>query len=603
MCGIAGIISKNNDVSVNGTMKQMVHAARHRGKDGEGTYHWNNVTLGHRRLAIIDLSEEANQPMLYRDQYAIVFNGEIFNFIEIRESLKKLGYTFQTRSDTEVILAAYDHWGMECVTRFNGMWSFALLDKEKNLLFCCRDRFGIKPFYYVDDKSGFYFGSEIRQLLAVRQGFKANKGVLFNYLFTGMEEYSADTFFSGIQKLPQSHYLIFDLESTVFEIKRYYEIHLQANSLITEDEWIEKFRETLTDSVRLRLRSDVPVGTCLSGGLDSSSVASIASGLYSGSGGIGRFLAIHGKSIEKSSDESRYAGMVSDHCHLNLIVSENGVDEFRDILPKVIETQEEPFGSPSIVMQYFVMQKACESGAVVMLDGQGGDELLLGYERYFVSWLYAQKGMKKLQNFFKASQNSKLDPFTLLQYYFYFTSAKLRYSMVKSRFKFIRPQILKEFDQSLLREHVMDFRNFETLQQTEIFKYQLPHLLKYEDKNSMAHSIEARLPFLDYRLVELSLSLPVDLKIKSGFSKYILRKSMVNRLPEEILWRKNKFGFNAPVQTWLSDREAIFSTLQDSPILSAITCSSVPRNIDLTILWRLYNIALWERTFDVVLDH
>jgi asparagine synthase (glutamine-hydrolysing) len=254
-------------------------------------------------------------------------------------------------------------------------------------------------------------------------------------------------------------------------------------------------------------------------------------------------------------------------------------------------------------MQYFVMQKAREAGVVVMLDGQGGDELLLGYERYYVSWLYAQKGIKKLRNFFQASQNSKLDPLTLFQYYFYFTQFKLRFSRIKSRFRFIRPGILKEFDPSLLREHVHDFRNFDSLQRNEIFKYQLPHLLKYEDRNSMANSIEARLPFLDYRVVELALSLPVSLKIRAGFTKYILRKSMVNNLPEEILWRKNKFGFNAPVQSWMSDRKAIFESIRNSSILSEIIGSTIPEAVDLNILWRLYNIALWEQAYDVKLEN
>ena len=602
MCGIAGIVRKNNNASSREIIRRMLDAVIHRGKDGEGVLHWNSVSLGHRRLAIIDLSEKAGQPMLFAEKYAIVYNGEVFNYREIRETLKKHGYAFQTQSDTEVILAAYDYWGTDCTSQFNGMWSFAILDKEKNILFCSRDRFGIKPFYYVDDQTGFYFGSEIRQLLAVKPGFKANKEVLFNYLFTGMEEYSSDTFFSGIKKLPQSHHLIFELSSFKIEIRRYYDLVQNSVSNLSEAELIDRFKEVLTDSVKLRLRSDVKVGTCLSGGLDSSSIASIASGLYASPSLNDRFMAIHGKSIEKSSDESHYAKRVSDHCGLNLIVSENGTDEFKKILPRVIETQEEPFGSPSVVMQYFVMQKAREAGVVVMLDGQGGDELLLGYERYYVSWLYAQKGIKKLRNFFKASQNSKLDPLTLFQYYFYFTQFKLRFSRIKSRFSFIRPDILKEFDQSLLREHVHDFRNFESLQRNEIFKYQLPHLLRYEDRNSMANSIEARLPFLDYRVVELALSLPVNLKIRAGFTKYILRKSMVNNLPEEILWRKNKFGFNAPVESWMSDRGAIFESIRNSSILSEIIGSSIPEDLDMNLLWRLYNIALWEQAFDVKLE-
>jgi len=603
MCGIAGIIDKNDKSIALDEIKAMTDAIVHRGPDGEGFFIEKNFAFGHRRLSIIDLSEKASQPMHYLQKYTIVFNGEIYNYIEIKDRLKKQDYVFNSESDTEVILAAYDYWGKSCVEQFNGMWAFALYDNTKQQVFCSRDRFGIKPFYFCEVDDRFCFGSEIKQLLPFLKGNQVNKQILLDYLFIGVEEYNNQTFFKDIQKLPQGHNLIYDLKSNSYGIEPYYGISI--NEGIGKLSFLEaknRFRELFEDSINLRLRSDVKVGTCLSGGLDSSSIAVIAAQKFNKESTGDKFAAVHARSIEKNTDESDFAQIVAETANLDLHFTSPDQKDFEKVLKEVIKIQEEPFGSPSIMMQYFVFQKAKEEGLAVMLDGQGGDELLLGYDRYFVAWLHSNKGFGRIRSFRKIVGNSKLTSVQLLKYYLYFLNPKIRKAKIRKKFNFVKEEFLKQVNTGLLKRLSQGFQCLNQLQNDEVSKYQLPHLLKYEDKNSMAHSIESRLPFLDYRLLEFSLSLPPDHKIKKGWSKYILRKSMDNQLDKKVLWRKNKFGFEAPTKIWMSDHVKIKETINGSAILRKIM-QSIPNNFDdLKIMWRLYNIALWEKAFNIKWD-
>lgn len=603
MCGIAGIIDKNGDpISLN-EIKEMTDVIKHRGPDGEGFFLENNFALGHRRLSIIDLSQDASQPMHYLEKFTLIFNGEIYNYIELKDQLMKLNYIFNTASDTEVILAAYDYWGESCVEHFNGMWAFALYDKEQQKLFCSRDRYGIKPFYFYEKKDRFCFGSEIKQLLPFLTKRSANKQILLDYLFTGVEDYTNETFFKDINKLPSGHNLIYDLKKQSYQILRYYQ--LKTNKQVgTEDfeKTLFQFQDLLKDSIALRLRSDVKVGTCLSGGLDSSAIATFAVKNYNYDNLTSRFGAIHARSIEEKTDESFFAENVANTSDIDLFITSPDKKDFNIILEDVIRIQEEPFGSPSIMMQYFVFQKAKEAGMVVMLDGQGGDELLLGYDRYFVAWLKSSKGFAKLAAFRNAIKNSKLSSLQLIKYYLYFTNAKVRKAKLRSKFSFINSEYLDQLSMDLLKKLSTSFNDLNQLQRDEVFDFQLPHLLKYEDRNSMAHSIESRFPFLDYRFLEYSLSLPPNYKIKEGWSKYILRKSVETLLDKEVVWRRNKLGFEAPVKTWMSDRESINGIIKDSDILQKLLKSVPDHFADLSVLWRLYNIALWEKTFNIVWD-
>ena len=273
MCGISGIVNRMDQPVEQAEIKHMTDVVAHRGPDGSGFWHGPNFAFGHRRLSIIDLSDNGHQPMPYGENLVITYNGEVYNYVEIRENLRAMGYEFRSQSDTEVILAAYREWGFSCVEQFNGMWSFCIYDKERNILFCSRDRFGVKPFYFFKNENSFVFGSEIKQLLPFCSERKANKQILLDYLVLGYEDHCDETFFEGIQKLEHGSNLVYDLSDHTFEIHPYYDLNVRNElRLMDEEKAISTYRECLKDAVKLRMRSDVEVGTCLSGGLDSSSI-------------------------------------------------------------------------------------------------------------------------------------------------------------------------------------------------------------------------------------------------------------------------------------------------------------------------------------------
>ncbi len=597
MCGISGIISKNGSKPDLAKLSWMTDLIAHRGPDGDGFYTDSSVGFGHRRLAIIDLTSDGHQPMHYFEKYTITFNGEIYNYLEIKEELSKLGYKFQTKSDTEVLLASYDYWGEDCVNHFNGMWAFAIHDKIKKVVFCSRDRFGVKPFYFTEDADFFNFGSEIKQLLDPHSKHQANKDLLGHYLLTGMHDHEEDTFFIGIKKLLPSHNLVFDLRSNTFTLNKYYSI---PRTLLKTD-----YSQCLSNAVKLRLRSDVKVGTCLSGGLDSSTIAAIASKLYQNPSGE-KFSAIHAKSVEKATDESSYAIEVAKHSNINLHIIEPSADEFKAIFDEVIYTQEEPFASPSIYLQYFVMKEARRIDCKVMLDGQGGDETLLGYERYYApafASFFKNKGLWSTLSEMKASRknNSKMGLFSIIKYMAGTFLLGLRHAYLKNKLSFIRTENFpNEFSYwKLIRR---DALNIFKIQETELFMTNLPALLRYEDKNSMRHGIETRLPFIDYKSVESALNLPTDQKIHDGWTKHVLRKVCEQYLPSNIAWRKSKLGFNAPDKTWLNTfKDQSKVEIQNSKILDHFIdkskVSDYPVCGNWTITWRLLNIAAWERIY------
>jgi asparagine synthase (glutamine-hydrolysing) len=556
---------------------------------------------------VLDLSDDGAQPMQYADSgLVLTFNGEIYNYIEIREELRAHGYAFHTQTDSEVILAAYSCWGEDCVTRFNGMWSFAILDRRKKKLFCSRDRFGVKPFYYRVDGKAFAFSSEIRQLLPFGDSTAADMDVVRTYLVTDASELDDATFFKGIRRIPGGHSGVYDLTTNKFSIRRYYEIKRREEiSALGIDAAIERFGALLEDAVRLRMRSDVKVGTCLSGGMDSSTVATLASRLYRQSAG-GAFAAITAVSEQESNNEARFAEMVVKASDLDWHPVKPGYRDFTDTLDAVVRAQEEPFGSPSLTMQYFVMKTARDNGITVLLDGQGGDETLLGYEKYYAAYIassFRREGIGATLAAIRASarNNSKMGSVNMAKYLVGGMVAPARYAFYKQRHRHFtrhaaRPPHLSAFARNC-------FDSFE-LQKLEIESTNLPILLRYEDKNSMAHSIEARLPFLDYRLLEMSLSLPDTYKIRDGWSKWILRKTMETRMPAEIVWRKNKFGFEAPEDIWLRTHAAVIEkVVAASPLVRELTnesaLSSAMKRLDKRSRWRLYSLALWEKEFKV----
>ena len=598
MCGISGIINQNDSEVQFDQIKKINDLIKHRGPDSEGFFLEKNFAFGHRRLAILDLSTDGYQPMHYIDRYTITYNGEVYNYLEVKEQLEQCGYKFKSNTDTEVILAAYDKWGHNCVKQFNGMWAFAIYDKKEQKIFCSRDRFGIKPFYYTEKDGKFIFGSEIKQLLEFHSERYVNQSMLMDYLVIGYENHTKETFFDNIFKLEQSHNLIYDLKSNQYQVLKYYDIEKEVLTF-NEGYSIKEYQKQLNSSVELRLRSDVKIGTCLSGGLDSSSIAAIASKKYMEQSNK-KFVAIHAKSSQESNDESFFAEQVSKYCNLDLMTVEPSSNEFIKIIDEVIYTQEEPFGGPSIFMQYFVMKKAKDIGCTVMLDGQGGDETLLGYERYYPAYLMNLNFKGFIKGFFNASKNSKLTKNQLIKYFIYFISANIRLKNLKKKNQFIKNEYFNKINKNHLEKNAKSYLDIFALQYMEIFSTQLPHLLRYEDRNSMRHSIEARLPFIDYKVLETALSINDEFKIRKGWTKYVLRKVVEKSLPNSIVWRKNKFGFEAPTKTWLNAvSDQMKESIEGSSILKEISNHILFDGLDEKQKWKFFNIAKWEKIYNV----
>lgn len=603
MCGISGIINKDGETVSRERIQLITDLVAHRGPDGSGIFTVGNLAFGHRRLSIIDLNERGRQPMQFRGRYWITYNGEVFNYLEIRKELESLGCVFKTGTDTEVILAAYAEWGADCLARFNGMWAFAIYDEIERTIFLARDRFGVKPLYYSDSDTEFAFGSEIKQIVALQDRPRANQWAVIESLLTYFDGHTEQTFFAGVMALPHSHYMIYDLKNHKKNIVRYYQLQIDPElQNLPLEEATARCRALLEDSIRLRLRSDVKVGTCLSGGLDSSAISALASRSYKAESGQ-EFIGIHAKSIEVRTDESRYARQVADHAGIKLACVQPGTEDFVSKVDEVVYTQEEPFGSPSMFMGWHVFQEAARQNCKVMLNGQGGDEVFLGYERYYAALLTIKSPLAFMQSLYQQALNSKLSMAVIFKYYLYFTKPWLRIRHLKKR-SFLRPELVNAHNFQFVKNSAASFANVQELQKYEIQTLQLSHLLRYEDRNSMRHSIETRLPFLDYRLVEAGISLPGNYKIRDGWTKFVLRKAVTDSLPNDIVWRKNKLGFEAPERIWLGAHEsAMIEEIRKSRILEEIACKDslikAYHKLSLKEKWAYYNLAVWERVYGV----
>ncbi|MCQ6963395.1 asparagine synthase (glutamine-hydrolyzing) [Methanolobus chelungpuianus] len=548
MCGITGFNWKDAKL-----LQNMCDAIRHRGPDDEGAYVDDSVSLGHRRLSILDLSEKGHQPMYSENgDLVLIYNGEVYNFLEIKEDLLEKGHHFNSRTDTEVILHSYQEYGTDCVQHFNGMWAFCIYDKTKQTLFLSRDRFGIKPLYYYYDGSSFIFASEIKAILEHDIPRKENRAIIFDYLYYNLTDHTEDTFFEGIRRLMPGHNLVFDLRNGKMEINRYYDVH---ERLVEGANDSDRLREIFTDAVRKRLIADVPVGSCLSGGIDSSSIV-VTMRKVDPDALIKTFsLRFPDMKIDETVYQKEISEMVSSVSHA---VTPEPSELMRD-LEDLFMTQEEPFSGTSVYGQYRVMKLAQDSGIKVLLDGQGADEVLAGYH-YFHGYYYYEllKGldiphlMKETNNYY--SKSGSLSPLTYLL--LRATSAGMKKLIYNHRkVPFLSQQFIKENQgRKDSRWHLssLDEALYESL-----MVYSLPHLLRFEDKNSMRFSIESRVPFLDYRFVEYAFSMPSEMKIHEGVTKYAFRKAMEGELPQSILSRYDKIGFATPEQKWLQEKSMI----------------------------------------------
>ena len=561
MCGIVGIISDSPVDEVK--IRNASECLRLRGPEADGI--WVNekrtVALAHRRLKIIDLSDQASQPMHYLNRYVISYNGEIYNFPEIKEELKKKGYLFHTSSDTEVILAAYDAYGERCLHFFDGMFVFAIWDRKDQKLVIARDRFGEKPVYFFNDENRFLFASEMKSLWQLGVSKEVNQSLLYNFLtidYTSNPGNPKETFYKNIFKLPAASWLLYEPSKKEIAIEKYWQIHPEVDDTLLPEEAIRQFTDLLTTSIKKRLRSDVLIGTSLSGGLDSSTIVAICDHLKSQQYSHKCFTAVFN---DFDKNEFDYASSVANQFNLQIYPVTITETDVPQIMKQVMQAQEEPVTSASALIQYAVYNEASKNGIKVLLDGQGADETLAGYHKYY-KWywqdLYRNRELKRSKEYENAKALGIHQHFGLANK----MTALLPDFMTalhegrKSR----RAANMQELSEDLRQANKNTFyyttpTNYDLngFLYFNTFISGLEELLRIADRNSMANSIEVRLPYLNHELVNFIFTLPANFKIREGWTKWILRKSAEPYLSGEIVWRKDKVGFEPPQKKWMQD--------------------------------------------------
>lgn len=609
MCAITGLFSLSSQLPP-ALILGMTRILKHRGPDDEGFLALTRASgetrplrgpdssvnteplcetfsedalgfLGHRRLSILDLSSAGRQPMPYRGRLWITHNGEIYNYLELREELAREGYRFKSETDTEVILAAYDHWGEDCATRFNGDWAFCILDKKQNRLFLSRDRYGVKPLFYFHSESHFAFSSEMKGLFTLPFiEKKLDPEMVSNAMLFSLVDYNDQTLFSGVSQLIPGHNLTFDLQSGKLQKSSYYQLP-QSGGLGRYNEsrakkYAADIRELLFDSVRVRLRADVPIGSCLSGGLDSSAIVAVMSRLIQKEGKPGVQHTFTSSFPGEAFDESQHARNVLESVNAQGHFVFPRKQTYLEDLSRLSYHQEGPLvpGGSSDFSHREVMKEA-KKFVKVTLDGQAADEVFSGYRNNRASFFADLFTSGRLIAFLKEISALMLA----------LGSPSLFLKEIKSLPFFILESKLKQKAYRLL--YRKDFARFKSLYNYEnktgincvgkmfsnsvnemleffISKSSLPHLLKYMERNSMGFSLEARMPFTDHRLVDYVFPIPAVYKTHNGWTKWLLRLAVEDILPREVVWRKDKLGFTAPA--WLSKWELLEIWLESNKL-------------------------------------
>ena len=601
----------------------MIESIGHRGPDGIRVQEFGPLRFGHARLSILDVLERSHQPMLSADgSLALVHNGEIYNFLELADELRLAGYQFQTTSDTEVILAAYQEWGFDCVRRFNGIWAFALWDSSRRRLLLSRDRLGVKPLFLARDGARIAFASEIKALLTLPWIDRTpHPPALHDFLIGARLDHGRETFFRNIERLPPGCCLVID-EQTARE-HRYWDppsLSTDASAgLKPEDACdIEAIRAAIIDSVSMQLRSDVALGSCLSGGLDSSTIVAVACALRDG-----RITSQGVKHHERdrAAQHAFFADFpdpdITERRHVDEVVASTGVilhtasptaDEALQSLEPIVKAQDEPFVSTSIVAQYHVMRLARRAGVPVLLDGQGADELLGGYAPYRshrdATLLWSRSGPGMVLGHLRGRRFEQL--------------ARILWSVASnggpapSRLRpsrHLRPllgELVTQADGISPVWVPRDGTNLAKVLWRSAAWESLPSLLRYEDRNSMAFGLEARVPFLDHRVVELALALPDRLRINEDVHKVALRHAFPDLVPELVRNRRDKIGFVSPERRWIEAWAPVLRGLCDAPRaeqLGILKPKGMRRAFDLwaterlttDVFWRVLNVEMWSR--------
>jgi len=646
MCGISVVITKSNNVyNLRDKLVRMTNAIKHRGPDDEGylIINRNNdascfggndtkvyssesiipylpkanineanlgvdikLALGFRRLSILDLSPTGHQPMSYMNgRYWIVFNGEIYNYLEIKEELHKNEYNFKSNTDTEVILAAYDYFGADCLNKFNGMWAFCIYDSVKREIFISRDRFGIKPLYYYEDENLLLFCSEIKQLIAFRElKIIPNITKVLNDFQRDTIEYTSETAFTNVHRFPKAHYLkikIDQFKNIENHFNLFYDLPKgdeNVNNRFSDNEaqrYSEEYYNLLEDAVKLRLRSDVEVGTCFSGGLDSSSVVHMVNNLLKKENKVSKqktFSLVFSTKDTKYCDESIFIDEMTESYSLNSYKIEPTLEDVIQEYESMIYAMDTP--QHSTLMSYMFTYKLVKShGVTVTLDGQGADELQAGYLYYLINYF----SNAKLRNVASAYSD------------FIKTQGSSKFIHLGLTFKVIDFLHLKSTISQVLRKKGITNDPWLRLNKklNEDFNYNLQTLFHYGDRGAMWNSVENRFPMMDYRLVEFWMRMPECYKVNNGYTKYVARLALNNRLPDSVVWRRDKKGWEMPQKEWIKKglNKIMETKIKESKFLKDIGLDFSfdnfnQKNTDHRY-WKtpikLYNLSLWHNIF------
>lgn len=635
MCGINGAFALNKEnivgqkPNIRSTIDDMNGSILHRGPDSDGVYVKGPVAFGFRRLSIIDLDDSANQPMADTEENVVlVFNGEVYNYVELRQELEAKGHRFRTSSDTEVILNSYLEYGEKCVERFNGMWAIAIYDFRENKLFCSRDRMGVKPFYYTTVNDQLYFSSELKALQKATGQNRANRQQVYQYLAYGYRINDGNTFFDNcFELLPGSNMVV---QNGKIEHKKYWTLKNDLYDHKGNQDYFKGFEDLFTSAVKLRYRSDVPVAILLSGGLDSTAIARTTDNLIeNGELEATQIDAFIASFPGFKDDETAIAQEFIKTCkHINLheirIDSQNVVDNFE----KMIYDFDHPLGSFNTVAHNNIMQECKNRGFKVVINGQGSDEALAGYDRYISGAFLLDQLISRKGNFFKE--------FKALNQQNGYSNKLLISQMVKAMLKpsfaaYLRgkhqeniiPCLNKEFVRNNRDAFVSDYRfsfkgnNFDNYLLDKINNQGLNTILHYEDVSSMNQSVEIRSPFVDYRLMEYAFSIPNELKLKEGRTKIILRDSIGKSLPKSITENRRKIGFSTPFYDYLFKDESFSNYVKDifnSKSFKDKTIwdsEAIRKEYDRVSMnqtdvywkefpfWRVLNLEVWSKVYNV----
>jgi asparagine synthase (glutamine-hydrolysing) len=627
MCGIAGFLEDRRANLIQGAeprdrLAAMLRAIRHRGPDDWGMTFFGfqpealvgddghvkrlesrdvSLALGHQRLSILDLSPNGRQPMLSKDETCcITFNGEIYNYIELREELAR-NIEFRTSTDTEVLLEAYRQWGIEALKRLDGMFAFALWDARAKKLICARDPLGIKPFYYAKQNGRFVFASEPRAVLAgVGSVGHVDQMRVAEFLVLGVSDHDDGTSYQEVQQLRGGHFLEVDAAGVVSEPRAFWQPPKEPERDYSDVPTL--VREQITLAVHRQLRSDVPVGSCLSGGIDSGSVVATVGAILNSHASDFRTLTLTNADFD--GDESDLARATARRAGVNWETVDSGMIEMSAGMEEMVRAMDEPFPSLSMLAQRQIMQRARGRGLKVMLDGQGGDEVFLGYPRVAnraVGQHFADGRISSaLHEWVGLSRNASQSlANTLLNNIFFGSPALVSWRNRRRITGLVQEHFIEQARAEVAYEMYHGSQSLLDLQIGELTRFCLPQLLRFEDRNSMAYGVEARVPLLSVDLVEFALGLPLNWKVRNGWTKYALRVAMTNHLPDEIVWHRCKRGFEVPQRLWVeAARPQIARWLENLPQDFPVQGQPILDRIDAgqggeSWLWRCLSVALW----------